>query len=184
MESWKEYGQNPVTHSAAHHLVAIENLIDEYGYARVTDVAKRLAITRGSVSLTIKNLKSRGLVSSDARGFLRLTGEGLEIVRAVQARKSIVVKLLTDVLGVDPEQANIDACKIEHLISGRSAEAIIRLLRFLESNQDEVRAFREAFALFDDDCSQIPEECPVCGGDECIAGDAARMPERTDDNAH
>ncbi|MFH1277138.1 MAG: metal-dependent transcriptional regulator [Candidatus Eisenbacteria bacterium] len=175
MEPWKEFGQNPVTHSAAHHLVAIEGLIGEYGYARVTDVAKRLSITRGSASITIRNLKTRGFVRSDSRGFLRLSDDGMKIVRGVQAKKSVIKKLFTDLLGVGEEQANIDACKIEHLISGMTAERVTRLLRFVDSGCPEAGRFREAFAAFEEACDGNPIECSVCD-DDCLAQDAARMP--------
>lgn len=40
MEVWKEFGENEITHSAAHHILAIQELIAKRGYARVTDVAK------------------------------------------------------------------------------------------------------------------------------------------------
>lgn len=176
MEPWKEFGQNPVTHSAAHHLVAIEGLIEEYGYARVTDVAKRLSITRGSASITIRNLKSRGFVEADSRGFLRLSGDGMKIVRGVQAKKSVIKKLFTDLLGVGEDQANVDACKIEHLISGKTAERVTRLLRFVDSGCPEADRFREAFAAFEEACDGNPIACTVCH-DECLAKGAAEMPE-------
>lgn len=154
MEPWKEFGQNLVTHSVAHHLVAIHDLTDEYGYARVTDVAKRLSITRGSVSITIKNLKGRDLVTTDARGFLRLTEAGDRIVHGVQAKKSVMLKLFTRLLGVDDEMAEIDACKIEHLISGATVERITGLLRFLESDAPEAEGFLAAFETFKKECDR------------------------------
>jgi len=81
METWKAFEQNPITHSAAHHLVTIAELLEEYGYARVSDVARSLHITRGSASITLKNLKARGLVTEDDRRFLGLSDEGMEIAR-------------------------------------------------------------------------------------------------------
>ena len=57
---WKKFQENPITHSGAHHLLAIYNLVNERGYARVTDIAKRLSITTGSVSTNLKVLKQRG----------------------------------------------------------------------------------------------------------------------------
>lgn len=180
MEPWKEFGQNPVTHSAAHHLVAIESLVEEFGYARVTDVAQRLSITRGSASITIRNLKTRGFVESDPRGFLHLSDDGHKIVRGVQAKKSVLKKLFTDLLGVDEEQANVDACKIEHLVSGKAAERITRLLRFVESGCPEADRFLEAFSAFEQACDGNPFRCSVCE-DECLAQGAVNMPERNGD---
>ncbi|MFH1680950.1 MAG: metal-dependent transcriptional regulator [Candidatus Eisenbacteria bacterium] len=182
MEAWKEFGLNPVTHSAAHHLVAIEGLVEEYGYARVTDVAERLGITRGSASITIKSLRQRGFVATDPRGFLQLTPEGVRIVRGVRARKSVMHKLFIDVLGVEERQASIDACKIEHLISGKTVQRITRLLRFMESNRPEARGIREALALFGDHCGKDPIECELCRYD-CLAMQAAEMPERSDEGS-
>lgn len=181
MEAWKEFGLNPVTHSAAHHLVAIDGLQQEYGYARVSDVARKLGITRGSVSITLKSLKARGLVETDARGFLLLTREGTRIVRGVSARRSVMNKLFRDLLGVDEQQASVDACKIEHLVSGKTVQRITRLLRFMESDRAEARAFREALAHFGDHCGRDPSECALCAYD-CLAMQAAEMPDRTEDH--
>ena len=47
---WKNFEDNELTHSAAHHLMAVHELRQEYGYARVSDIAKHLRITKGSVS--------------------------------------------------------------------------------------------------------------------------------------
>ena len=62
---WKEFEENQLTHSAAHYLMTIEDLLADNGYARVTDVAKRLNITRGSASIGLKPLKKRELVLED-----------------------------------------------------------------------------------------------------------------------
>ena len=62
---WKQFEQNPISHSAAHHIVAIVELLERHGYARVSDVAKLLNITRGSASLTLKALKVRTLIKQD-----------------------------------------------------------------------------------------------------------------------
>ena len=57
---WKSYDANELTHSAAHHLMAVHELRTRHGYARVSDVAKYLKITKGSVSSAMKHLKERG----------------------------------------------------------------------------------------------------------------------------
>ena len=56
VETWKEFDHNEISHSAAHHLMAVDDLIRKFGYARVSDVARMLNITRGSVSITLKSL--------------------------------------------------------------------------------------------------------------------------------
>ena len=148
MHDWREFDQNPVSHSAAHHLVAIAELLDEYGYARVSDVARDLGITRGSVSVTLKNLKGRGLVTEDERRFLGLSEEGERIARGVMAKKQVLKGLLIDLLGVPDDQADQDTCKIEHLVSDETATRASRALLFLRSGAKEATRFVDALREF------------------------------------
>ena len=99
------FDHDPVSHSVAHHLVAIAELREEYGYARVSDVARRLGITRCSVSITLKGLKQRGFVTMDERRFLGLSEEGTAISDSIQAKKAVMKEFFVRVLGVEPEQA-------------------------------------------------------------------------------
>lgn len=117
---WKEFSENQVTHSAAHHLLAIFELSKKRGYARVTDVAKFLDITTGSASTNLKNLKQKGLVSEDENRFLSLSDEGVKIAEAIIKRRSVLENFFTQVLGVSREQAEVDACKTEHLLSSET----------------------------------------------------------------
>lgn len=162
MDSWKEFDQNPISHSVAHHLVAIAELHEEFGYARVSDVARRLEITRGSVSVTLKGLKQRGLVTEDGNRFLGLSETGSAIAESVRARKQVMKKLFEDVLGVDEERADVDTCKIEHLISNLTASKASRFVRFVQSGGKEAAAFLKAFNGFDQPCGGDPASCPSC----------------------
>ena len=85
-EVWKSYEDNTLTHSAAHYLMTIHDLLATQGYARVTDIAKRLNITRGSCSISLKPLKRRGLVVEDPNKFLMLSPEGRRLAPAMQTR--------------------------------------------------------------------------------------------------
>lgn len=125
---WKQFEENNITHSAAHHILAVKDLRESRGYARVTDVAKYLNITTGSASTNLKNLKNKGLVIEDDNRFLALSTEGRSLAEAVLLRKQLFFQFLIDVLGVSPEQAEIDACKTEHLISGETAGKLQKFL--------------------------------------------------------
>ena len=117
MEVWKEFSENEITHSAAHHLLAIQELTTKRGYARVTDVAKFLEITTGSASTNLKGLKQKGYVVEDDNRFLALSDEGTKIADAILIRRQVLEEFLVHVLGVSPLTAEIDACKTEHLLS-------------------------------------------------------------------
>lgn len=137
MDVWKQFEENNLTHSAAHHLLAIMDLREERGYARVTDVARILNITTGSASTNLKSLKSKGLVVEDENRFLNLSPEGEALARAVVNRKKIFERFLVDVLDVSVTQAEIDACKTEHLISGETAR---KLKEFMEKHRADAQA--------------------------------------------
>jgi DtxR family transcriptional regulator, Mn-dependent transcriptional regulator len=133
MDVWKQFEENNITHSAAHHLTAILELRQKRGYARVTDVAKHLNITTGSASTNLKALKGKSLITEDENRFLALTSQGELIALAVMKRRSVLRKFLVDVLKVSPEQAEIDACKTEHLVSSETAE---KLAAFVNDSEE------------------------------------------------
>ncbi|RMF72762.1 MAG: metal-dependent transcriptional regulator, partial [Planctomycetota bacterium] len=162
VDVWKEFEQNVITHSAAHHLMAIDDLVRRTGYARVSDVARQLNITRGSVSMSLKPLKEAGLIVQDENKHLRLSEAGQALIDGIKTKRLLVTRLFADLLGVDRLQAEIDACKLEHLISDETASRLLSFLRFIESDPQRTRAFIEAWKKFDPSCGHEPERCPSC----------------------
>jgi DtxR family Mn-dependent transcriptional regulator len=162
VRTWKEFDANVVTHSAAHHLMAIDELIRRLGYARVSDVARQLNITRGSVSISLQPLKKAGLIIQDENRHLRLSEHGQELVDAIKTKRQIVQRLFAELLGVGPEQAEIDACKLEHLVSNETARRLISFLRFLDSHPQAATDFMAAWQASDPTCGREPSGCPTC----------------------
>jgi Mn-dependent DtxR family transcriptional regulator len=78
----------------------------------------------------LKSLKGRGLIVEDDNRFLSLSSEGEQLAQAVVKRKDLLLRFFNTVLGVGEEQAEIDACKTEHLLS---AETTRKLEAFLDS---------------------------------------------------
>ena len=167
MEVWKEFEQNQISHSAAHHLMTIYNLREKNGYARVSDVARSLEITRGSASITLKALKERGLVKEDENKFLKLSEEGDRISHSIRSIRAIFKKFLAELLLVDPEQAEIDACKIEHLVSKESGQKLLQFMKFVSSEEKVAGEFLAAYRKTEQACQGCPEECEVCET-ECL----------------
>ena len=126
---WKEFSGNVITHSGAHHLLAILELCSERGYARVTDIARSLDITTGSASTNLKSLKQKGYVVEDDNRFLSLSEEGRKLAEAIISRRTTLIEFFTTVLKVSPEQAEIDACKTEHLLS---PETTVKMDQFIK----------------------------------------------------
>ena len=138
---WKAYEENELSHSAAHHLMAVHELRQEHGYARVSDIAQHLKITKGSVSSAMKHLKERGYVQEDRNRFLELSETGLKVVRETENARVVVQRFLTDALGMDADDAEIDACKVEHLISSQTRVRLVYFLLSLFSEEPEARDF-------------------------------------------
>ncbi|MDA0576649.1 MAG: metal-dependent transcriptional regulator [Verrucomicrobia bacterium] len=161
-ETWKEYESNPLTHSAAHYLMTIRALLQERGYARVTDIARALNITRGSCSISLKPLKKRALVIEDDNKFLQLSAEGDRLAQLVEKNDEVVEAFLRDVLGVEGEQAEIDACKIEHLLSLDTSLRLAGFLSFIQSDSKVARDFLKELAETNTGCAGDVANCPVC----------------------
>jgi DtxR family Mn-dependent transcriptional regulator len=168
VDTWKEFDQNIITHSAAHHLMAVDDLVNKYGYARVSDIARQLSITRGSVSISLKPMKEAELILQDENRHLRLSEKGQRLVDAIKTKRLLIQRLLSDLLGVQVQQAEIDACKMEHLTSNETARRLVAFFRFLDSQQQAAHDFLSTWRAFDRSCEHNPESCPTCET-ECMA---------------
>ena len=144
---WKSYDENELTHSAAHHLMAVHELRTIHGYARVSDIAQHLKITKGSVSSAMKHLKERGYVREDHNRFLELTDRGMKIVWNTESTRLVMKKFLSEALGMDEDDAEIDACKVEHLLSAEARARLVGFLRFLLSQDGRSQGFLDAFRI-------------------------------------
>jgi DtxR family transcriptional regulator, Mn-dependent transcriptional regulator len=132
---WRSFEESGPTHSAAHYLTTIFHLREQYGYARVTDVAESLKISRGAASRAITILKERGWLQEDHHRMLVLTGNGQELARGIERNFGVLESFLEDILGLPHEVAHEDACKMEHLLSPMTVSALYRLIRALRHNR-------------------------------------------------
>ena len=109
--------------SAENYLEAILMVREEKGVVRAIDIVNKLGFSKPSVSVAMKNLETNDFITRDADGFIQLTESGEEIAVMIFERHN----LLTDIfirIGVDPETAREDACKIEHDLSEETFECI------------------------------------------------------------
>ena len=111
--------------SSEDYLEAMLMLREQNGYIRSVDIASLLGVTKPSVSYATKRLRENGYITMDADGLIRLTEQGMEIAAQMYERHQVLTRLLVG-LGVSPEIAREDACKIEHDLSVESFEAIRR----------------------------------------------------------
>ncbi|GMV99780.1 MAG: hypothetical protein AMXMBFR84_09190 [Candidatus Hydrogenedentota bacterium] len=164
---WREFEKNDITHSAAHYLMVIDALRAEFGYARVTDVAEMLEISRGAASMSISQLKKRGWVTEDPHRFLLLTDEGAMMAKLVEQNFRILSKFFQEVLCVSREIALGDACKMEHLMSLETGRRLVWFMRYILDDESRAATLQEVMKRFKPECDK-PSECPVCHGEGCL----------------
>lgn len=109
--------------SGEDYLEAILMIKKRSGNVRSIDVARELSFSKPSVSVAMKNLKTSNYITVDENGFINLTEAGQEIADKIYERHTFLTNWLTSI-GVDPEVAAEDACKMEHAISSESFSAI------------------------------------------------------------
>ncbi|WP_333860591.1 metal-dependent transcriptional regulator [Clostridium sp.] len=112
-----------VQESAENYLETILVLSKRNGSVRSIDIVKELGFTKPSISVAMKNLRQNNYIIMDEEGYIKLTSDGLKIASKVYERHIIISKVLVK-LGVCEKQAAEDACRIEHVISEESFEAI------------------------------------------------------------
>ena len=112
-----------VHESGEMYLEAILVLSRKNGFVRSIDVSEYLGYSKPSVSRAVGILKNGNYITVDKDGSLALTETGKAIAEKIFERHTVLSKMLT-ALGVSKETATEDACKIEHVISDETFEAI------------------------------------------------------------
>ncbi|GAA4654287.1 metal-dependent transcriptional regulator [Anaerocolumna aminovalerica] len=112
-----------INESAENYLETILVLSKELPVVRSVDVANELGFKKSSVSIAMKNLREKNHITVTDAGFIYLTDSGKDIAEMIYERHQLLSSLLIK-LGVDENIAAEDACKIEHVLSKESFEAI------------------------------------------------------------
>lgn len=110
----------------------LETILDysvEDRLVRSIDIARELGVSRASVNKSLGVLKESGLIEHEHYGDVKLTEKGLRFARQVRFRHNTLKQFLTTILNVTPETAEIDACKMEHVISRETANKLGEYLK-------------------------------------------------------
>ncbi len=105
------------------YLETIYVLYQQKSDVRSIDVAEYMGFSKPSVSRGVSILKRDGYLTVDDRGYLQLTDSGMDLAKKIYERHTVLTHMLTGI-GVSPETASRDACKMEHVISDETMDAI------------------------------------------------------------
>ena len=97
--------------------------------ARVKDIADRLGVLRGSVTGALKTLAEKNLINYEPYSYITLTRKGMAIAKEINRRHTVIQTFLEDVLLLEPEKAEANACRMEHAMD---KAAIDRLVQFID----------------------------------------------------
>ena len=112
-----------IQESAENYLETILVLHKRKGVVRSIDIANEMNFSKPSVSVAMKNLRLGGYIKVDDDGSITLLDKGREIAEKIYERHTLLSEWLTT-MGVDPEIAAEDACRIEHVISNETFDAL------------------------------------------------------------
>jgi DtxR family Mn-dependent transcriptional regulator len=119
---------NPISSTHEMYLKVLHEARGEHGISRVGDLARRLDVSPGTVSTVLKSLEKMQFVRHERYGFVVLTEEGSDVAECVIRRYDTIRALLVEVLGVNPETADVDACMMEHAVSLATVERMQEML--------------------------------------------------------
>jgi DtxR family Mn-dependent transcriptional regulator len=152
-----------LTASQEDYLEAILALVRETGTARVRDIAARIDVAKPSVTLALRTLAKRDLVRYQPYGYATLTERGQAVAEQVQHRHKVLGDFFRNVLDVDEQVADANACRVEHAVS----ESVIRRLtcfaKFMARSSVPANRLPQAFR---EHCRQLPRRstcrgCPL-----------------------
>ena len=151
----------PVTPSIQHYLRSILEVQREKGHVRVTDVAQKLGVGKAAVSLALKGLRERRLIRHPHYQYIELTPTGAREAQQVMGHFAVLRHFLEAMLGIRGEQAEIDACLMEHFASGATVDRLVDLIRFFQQDDELVREALRRFQRYKRTCESA-ERCPAC----------------------
>jgi DtxR family transcriptional regulator, Mn-dependent transcriptional regulator len=117
-----------VTESLEMYLETISLLRERTKLARVTDIARELGVSKPSVHAALHELERRGLIEHEHYGEVFLSPSGKEASAEIRRRHEVLASFLREVVGVSPEAAERDACRIEHYLSEETMARIGELV--------------------------------------------------------
>jgi DtxR family Mn-dependent transcriptional regulator len=149
-----------LTASLEDYLEAVLFLVRANRVARVRDIAAHVGVGSPAVTAALKTLAKRGLVNYEAYQLITLTPRGRELAERISRRHHALRRFFSDVLGLEPEAAQANACRVEHVMDD---DALERLIQFDEFVHHCPRAGDEWLEKFvNARCSGQAGKCSEC----------------------
>lgn len=126
-----------IQESAEMYLETILILSKELENVRAIDICKKMNFSKPSVSRAMKNLSNENYISISDKGYITLEEKGLNIAKKIYERHELLTEYF-ERLGISPQTAEDDACKIEHVISDETFKVIKKELKKMKGSCNEM----------------------------------------------
>ncbi len=125
------------------YLELICNLLETSQSVKAVEIAKKLNISRASVSEALARLSEKKLIVYEGHKGITITPEGLKKAKEVIDKHNTLTALFEDVLGFDRETSEDNACKIEHIINSEVFDRIKNFLTYCKENEKFIKDFKK-----------------------------------------
>jgi len=140
-----------VSSSLEDYLEAIYKIIEEKNAVKAIEISRRLGVGRSSVTEALKSLAEKKLVNYGRYDVISLTAAGEDAAKKIVLKHKVLYDFLTQILDVNPEEAQKSACEIEHVITD---EILDKLVCFIEFNKQFCRDDKQYLEEFKKFCSE------------------------------
>ncbi len=129
-------GTKKFSSSMEDYLEAIYWMVEGKGEARTSEISSFLGHKPSSVTEMLEKLSKRGLIKHEKYGAILLTSRGRKVAKEISSRHKTLISFL-ELLGVDRKTAEIDACKMEHVVNRRTMNRLRKLVEFVQEAPEE-----------------------------------------------
>ncbi len=159
-------GGKKISASLEDYLEAIYHTVEAKGAARAKDIVQRMGVHNSSVTQALRSLSEKNLVNYAPYDVITLTDSGERIALDVVKRHRTLSKFLHGVLGLPEDEADAEACRLEHSVSAKVLDRLVRFVEYFERCPNNDVGWDDAIGYF---CAQPDRNGghPSCGRDVC-----------------
>lgn len=154
--------ETPLSENLEDYLETILALEAVNKVARVKDIAEKLDVLRGSVSGALKTLAEKGLVNHEPYSFITLTDEGRKLATEIRRRHDVIKGFLSDVLQLDAETAEVNACRMEHAMDKPTVDRLVQFIEYVKQCPRTGSDWAEGFADYYSKNRMDRKQCRQC----------------------
>lgn len=127
-----------LTGSLEDYLEAVYLVEKKKGEVRITDIALFMNLSKPSVNKAVSTLKESGLLEHEKYGTIKLTESGTKLAKEIYFRHETLTKFFIETLDIEPEIAENEACKIEHIISRQTLNKLVDYMKNFSNNKNNI----------------------------------------------